>query len=695
MTNTPVVNNDCLNALSPSDKSGCLDQTPQVNSVFMKIFRNHAAIMLLFDAETGDIVDANQAAVRFYEWPVERLLSMNFSEIDKPSVPWPDGWLKMLTSEGNQSMFSRHRRGDNAFREVAMSLCACLSDGKYLIHCVVQDNSEQQYFRVLTGFRNQLIEMSDTTSTEELLTFTLDEAERLTGSTLGFFNFITDDRAVLRHACSSNAKLDNCGHAPHPTIINFGVSNDVIQNKRAVIHNDHATLRHCNCRSSPHKPSIRELIVPIIRNGKVMATLEIGNKPIDYDDNDVRLLSILTGVAWDIIAKKYAEASEQSMQEAMQYTQKMELIGQLAGGIAHDINNVLMVVLGHAEMVLDEMNVESPYNDSLTVIRDSSIRAANLIQQLLAFARKQIIQPVILRLDSALEQTLPMLREMIGSSIHLDWHPGASDAKVMLDPSQLDQIITNLCTNAGEAISGTGTVTIETSVERVTSSDCFAEHPFKTPGDFVKLSVIDSGHGIDKSILPHIFEPFFTTKEIGKGSGLGLSTVYGIVKQNRGCLDCKSEPGDNTCFTIYLPLFDESPDQCRNQPPKEPEQNPDLKTVLLVDNDPAIIHLVSTFLAQNGFRMLAAASPDEALSLLTQSGVMANLLLCDLLMPEMHGHELSERMRIYCPEMKTIFMSGSTVETIGHPEPADTSSLVIGKPFSIHELTRALRALLA
>lgn len=694
MTNTPADNNDYLNTSSLPNEKDRLGQIHQDNTLFMTVFRNHPSIMLLIDSENGMITDANTTAAEYYGWSVERLRSMNILEIDAPSWARNEHWIKELAEQGQGHFVSMHRIADTSLRYVGMSFYAILLHEKSMLYCIIQDKSEQQHFRVLTEFRLRLLEMSDTASIEELLTFTLDEAERLTGSKTGFFNFVTNERAVLRHACSSSAKLDNCGHAPHPTVIDFGVSSDVIKRKRAVIHNDHATLQHCNSESSPHISSIRELIVPVLRNGKVMATLEIGNKPVDYDENDVRLLSTLTGVAWDIIAKKYAEASEQKTQEAMQYTQKMELIGQLAGGIAHDINNVLMVVLGHAEMVIEELDKSSPFTENLAVIRDSCVRAANLIQQLLAFARKQTIQPVILKLDHAITETLPILRDLVGNKVQLEWRPGAHEAQIVMDPSQLDQILTNLCANARQAITGMGSVTIKTSTVQVTQSDCIAEHPCQRPGRFVRLSVSDSGCGIEKSILPHIFEPFFTTREVGKGSGLGLSTVYGIVKQNKGCLDCQSEHGKGARFTIYLPLFENSPEASNKQLLQEPYTTENRKVVLLVDGDPGIVHLVSTVVEKNGFSMISAPSPKEAMTLLMQSKVTIDLLLSDLLIPEMHGRKLAEQLRINFPKMKTIFMSTSTVETIGNAEPEKNDTVVIVKPFRIHELTTALRTLL-
>jgi signal transduction histidine kinase len=236
----------------------------------------------------------------------------------------------------------------------------------------------------------------------------------------------------------------------------------------------------------------------------------------------------------------------------------MELTGQLAGGIAHDINNVLTAILGHTELVLDDINIDSPFIDSLRQIHNSANRAAHLIHQLLAFARKQTILPKILVLDDAVGTLYPMLQRLTGEQIDFAWNPEGSGALVHIDPSQPDQIVTNLCDNERDAIAGTGKVSIDTSVILVDEATCNAGHPCRTPGNYVRLSVTDNGFGIENTVLPHIFEPFFTTKEVGKGTGLGLSTVYGIIKQNNGYIDCLTKSGKGTTFHVYLLLHSEN-----------------------------------------------------------------------------------------------------------------------------------------
>jgi len=695
MHNDQFDNAEERQGVSPESNEVSMAGAPQCEERCMTLFGNHPAVMLLVDAETGAIIHANASAAKFYGWPAERICSMNISEIDTSSRARVAESLKELAERGQGRTVSLHHRADGAYREVEVSCGSIQLEGKTALLFIVQDDSERQHFEALTAFRLRLLEMADTASTEELLTFTLDEAERLTGSRLGFFNLVTNEQTLLRHACSSNSKTDNCGHARHPSVIDFGVSADVIRDKRAVIHNDHAALRHCNCKFAPHHRAKRELIVPIIRNGKVMATLEIGNKPVDYEENDIRLVSMVTGVAWDIIAKRFAEESERKMQEAMQHTQKMELIGRLAGGIAHDINNVLTAILGHAEIVIEDLPTTSPYTDNLLNIRDSTLRAANLIQHLLAFARKQTIQPEVLHLDAALNDEMPMLKELTGDEVQFRWRPGARDARIFFDPSQLDQIMTNLCANARDAITGKGSVAIETSTIQLDSSDCFGGHPCQTPGSFVVISVTDTGTGIDTSVLPHIFEPFYTTKEVGKGTGLGLSTVYGIVRQNKGYLECESAPGQGSRFTVYLPLHDADEGESGRKSGELAGIDDRPKSILLVDDNPAIVQVIKSLLEKSGYEVLSATTPREALEIAMEPGCLIDLLLTDMVMPEINGKELSEKLLAISPDLKTLFMSGYTIDMTALDGTAEHETRFIRKPFRISELTDAIRAILA
>jgi signal transduction histidine kinase len=266
----------------------------------------------------------------------------------------------------------------------------------------------------------------------------------------------------------------------------------------------------------------------------------------------------------DISRQIEIEQENARLQENLDQARKMEAFGRLAGGIAHDFNNMLAVILGHTEIALDQVLPDQPFYNDLKAIFKAASHSADLTRQLLAFARKQCITPKNLDLNSIVEVMLSILKRLIGEDIKLDWIPGSHDSRVMIDPSQIDQILINLCVNARDAITGAGRIIIETGRCHLDKEDCVNGHSGMLPGNYVTLSVSDNGCGIEKKDLPHIYEPFFTTKEQGKGTGLGLSTVYGIVRQNNGYIECRCLPGSETTFRIYFPQYEESGTSVQN-----------------------------------------------------------------------------------------------------------------------------------
>ena len=392
----------------------------------------------------------------------------------------------------------------------------------------------------------------------------------------------------------------------------------------------------------------------------------------------------------DITQAKRAEEEQERLQAQLLQSQKMELIGQLAGGIAHDFNNVLAAILGNTELLLEKVENYSPLVEHINDIHKSAIRSIELTRQLLAFARKQTAQPKILSLNSEVENLLPMLRRLIGESIRIHWHPDSCDTYVCADPSQLDQILTNLSVNARDAIKERGTITIETGSVHIAQIDCSEGHPCQSPGYYVRLSVTDTGSGIDLKTLPHIFEPFFTTKEIGKGTGLGLSTVYGIIKQNNGYLDCRTEQGKGTTFTIYLPRHQESKE---NSVSKESGKIPQLttgQTILLVEDEPQLLNLTRRLLENKGFSVLTAIDADTAISVAKTNRDRIDLLVTDITLPKMNGVQLSELIRADNPEMRVLFMSGYSNNTIDHGYPGNSGTDFISKPFTIKDFLGAV-----
>jgi PAS domain S-box-containing protein len=394
----------------------------------------------------------------------------------------------------------------------------------------------------------------------------------------------------------------------------------------------------------------------------------------------------------DITEQKQAESEKEKLQAQLLQAQKMESVGRLAGGVAHDFNNMLGVILGHAELALEQSEENSDICSDLKEIQTAAQRSADLTKQLLTFARKQIIEPKPLNLNHTVKQMITMLQRLIGEDIDLIWKPVETLWSVKMDPSQIDQILANLCVNARDAIAGVGKLTIETGMISFDEAYC-AEHTGFIPGDFVLLGVSDDGCGMDKETLNNLFEPFFTTKETGKGTGLGLATVYGIVKQNNGFINVYSEPGQGTTFRIYLPRYSAAGEIPAGIQPDKPDPTGN-ETILLVEDEPAILNLTRMMLERKGYSVLSAATPAAAIYMAGNHTEKIHLLMTDVVMPGMNGRDLARRLTDLYPDIKLLFMSGYTANVIAHQGVLDEGVAFIQKPFSMKALADKLRMVL-
>lgn len=391
----------------------------------------------------------------------------------------------------------------------------------------------------------------------------------------------------------------------------------------------------------------------------------------------------------DITERKEAAGEREKLQEQLIQAQKLESIGRLAGGVAHDFNNMLTAILGHVELSMRLCTPEGPIYTSLKVIEESALRSAGLVRQLLAFARRQTVAPRVLDVNDTTASMLKMLQRLIGESISLVWLPQMGLWPVRVDPSQIDQLLVNLCINARDAIPGVGRVTIETGNKVLDETYC-AVHPDCVPGEYVMLAVSDDGVGIGKDALGHIFEPFFTTKEPGRGTGLGLSTVYGIVKQNNGYIHVCSEPGKGSTFRIYLPRFAGDAGEPAVESKAEPPGSRG-ETVLLVEDEAVILHVGQAMLEALGYRVLTADTPGKALQQMRARSGEIDLVLTDVVMPEMNGRELAERLLDIKPGLKCLFASGYTADVIARDGVLEEGVVFIQKPFSIKHLAAKVR----
>ncbi|MBN1347196.1 MAG: response regulator [Phycisphaerae bacterium] len=380
-------------------------------------------------------------------------------------------------------------------------------------------------------------------------------------------------------------------------------------------------------------------------------------------------------------------------EEQLRQALKMESVGRLAGGVAHDFNNMLSVILGYVEQAIDQMGPSSPIRADLEEVQKAAMRSADLTRRLLAFARRQTVAPRVLDMNETVDGMLKILRRLIGENIDLTWIPGPGLHRVWIDPIQVDQILANLCVNARDAIGGVGKVTIETHNVTLDEADCDRD-PGARPGEYVVLALSDDGCGMSKETMEHLFEPFYTTKGSGEGTGLGLATVYGVARQNNGFITVYSEPDQGTTFRIYLPKHDSETEPPSAEHLEETTQHGQ-ETVLLVEDETAILTLTKRLLSGLGYNVLTATSPSEAIRMVEEHTGEIDLLMTDVIMPGMNGRELAARLSSVRPRMRCLYMSGYTAEAIAHHGVLRDGVHFIQKPFTRRELALKVRQSLA
>jgi signal transduction histidine kinase len=411
------------------------------------------------------------------------------------------------------------------------------------------------------------------------------------------------------------------------------------------------------------------------------------------EDKMLQLEQANHDLARDFAERERAEAERQKLQAQLIQAQKMESVGRLAGGIAHDFNNMLGVILGCAEVALRQLAPTHPLHGYLQDIQTAAKRSADLTRQLLAFARRQPVSPKVLDLNQTMTGMLKMLQRLIGEEIELTWRPGAGLWPVEMDPSQVDQILANLCVNARDAVVGAGRIVIETDNATFDAVSC-GQHEGLVAGEYVRLSVRDSGCGMNEETLSHLFEPFFTTKGPGKGTGLGLATVYGVVKQNEGYVYARSKPAQGTTFEIYFPRAAAGP--VPGSAPVPPTSAIcGEETVLLVEDEPQLLKMTRSLLESLGYRVLSAGTAGEAIRAAEVHEGEIHLLLTDLVLPEMSGRDLSRRLLERRAGVKTLFVSGYAADVIDAHGVLEKGVQFLAKPWSMEELAVKVREVLA
>ncbi|MEW6666530.1 MAG: PAS domain S-box protein [Thermodesulfobacteriota bacterium] len=422
--------------------------------------------------------------------------------------------------------------------------------------------------------------------------------------------------------------------------------------------------------------------VPITRKGKETSFVTARNIPIPGKP-------LMISTVWDVTERKRSEGEKAKLQAELLQSQKLEAVGKLTGGIAHDFNNLLTPIIGNADMALSDLRADDPLHEVMEEIRNAGARAASLVRQLLAFSRKQILQPGILDLNGVLRDMEKMLRRIIGEDIDLETLLTPQLGRVEADVGQTEQVLMNLVVNARDAMPRGGKLTIETS--NVDLDEAYARnHISVIPGRYVMLAISDTGVGMAKEVQAQLFEPFFTTKEKGKGTGLGLSTVYGIVKQSRGNIWVYSEPGRGSTFKIYLPRVEE-PGRVVEKFEKKEEPLQGSETVLVVEDDKMVRNMTLKILQKYGYTVLCARDGQEALRISKEHKGFIDLMLTDIVMPGMSGKDLAEELKGIQPGLKVLFMSGYTDNAIVHHGILDEGIAFLQKPFTPEGLARKVR----
>ncbi len=625
----------------------------QSETLFRNLFEHHSAIKLIIDPDNGAIIDANQAAERYYGWSKEQLRQMRIQDINTLSGEELKQEIEMVRS-GKRVMFAfQHRLADGAIRDVEVFSSKIEVKGKDLLHAIVHDITERKQVE------------------KRLQASEAKYRDLFENAPIGIFTTTSKGRTL-----SANGAMSR--------ILGFASARETVP-------------RFNNLQIQLYKnPDQRERFLQLLEEKGQVENFEYQANTADgrtvWLSMNARLARragdefIIEGFTTDISAQR-------KLEEQFRQAQKMESVGRLAGGVAHDYNNMLSVILGYTEMALESVDPSEPLHDDLQEILNAARRSTEVTRQLLAFARKQTIAPKVIDLNGTVNGMLKMLRRLIGEDIDLAWRPAPVLWPIKMDPSQIDQILANLCVNARDAIAGVGKITMET--DNVTFDQAYCEdHPGFVPGDFVLLAASDNGCGMDKATQDKLFEPFFTTKGVGQGTGLGLATVYGIVKQNNGFINVYSEPGNGTTFKIYLPRHDsDSVDTWQENAPQIPLSQGE--TILIVEDEAAILNLSKTMLNRLGYNALTAGTPGEALRLAELHAGKINLFITDVVMPEMNGRDLADQLQARCPGIKTLFMSGYTANVIAHQGVLDEGVCFIQKPFSMKELAIKVREALA
>jgi len=667
--------------------------------LFRKLIDQSSDTIEVLDPETGRFLEVNERGCLDLGYSREEYRALTVFDVDpKVDAPTFRAAAEKIRESGSMMWDGVHRRKDGSTFPVEVNIRHVQLDRPYLVAAVRDVTERRDAEKAIRRSRDMqeviasVLRLSlEGSSLEELLPEVLRKVLSMPSLSLerkGALFLVEGEPGVLVMKAEEGlaGKLkERCAR------VSFGVClcGRAASSGQLVYVSD-LDDRHENTYGgmAPHG----HYCVPISYKGQVLGVLNayvaVGHA---YSRQEADFLTDVANTLAGIVVRNRTEEERARVEEQLNLSQRLEAVGRLAGGVAHDFNNLLSVIISYAGFAVDALRESDPIHADIVEIQNAGQRAAALTRQLLAFSRKQVLEPEVLSLNKVVSGIESMLCRVLGEDIDIEVRLADNIGSAMADPGQIEQVIMNLAINARDAMPRGGKLTIDTANVEL-DADYADQHVAVKPGRFVMLSVTDTGSGMDAETRAHIFEPFFTTKEKGKGTGLGLSTVYGIVKQSGGNIWVYSEPGRGTIFKVYLPRVDAPAVDVRRRPTTAMATGSE--TVLIVEDEDAVRRLAERILRSAGYQVLAAASGGDALVLCEKLGDAIDLLLTDVVMPQMSGRELAERLSKSSPGLKVLYMSGYTDNAIVHHGVLDPGTRFIGKPFAAAELTRKVREVL-